>query len=256
MAQAKYSHAPVSEVIIGITWENDHLLKTGRFFSILQQLKEGYGEPQTLGPIADEALLPDGRVQQFLNPQNSGPLLYRFRALTADWLVQIQHNKVYLNWVRVDKTPVGHYPGYVAISEKFFGLLTDLGLADLELSSIQTLDLTYQDRLKWVGQIETLGDVDEIMGIKMPRLTAEKGALSKSLFLSSHYALPALKGFGTVQVQSPSPVGPEILSVQLSLKGKPDVGVHEWLNDAHTMQLEFFESFFHERILDAWRKQQ
>lgn len=241
----------MSEVLLGITWNGKFLHDRGDFFSLLERLNRDYPKQQTLGPIADEVMLANGIPQQFVNPNESGPVLYRFSDPNLQWLVQVQYNKIYLNWIRVDGRQVGDYPGYGAIWTRFENLLRSLSLTDIELKQVKYLDLTYQDRFTWHGQIESPGDVDEIMEMRIAALP--QGA-NKSFFLASNYALEDLGGFASLQVQQPAPAGQDILSVQLSTKGLlPDVSLAKWFDLAHGVQTDFFQSFFKQRLLDSWR---
>lgn len=252
MKKQLYKNAPVSEVICGITWPEPVLYKSGQFFSVLHKLQNEFPQMQFLSPLGDDSFDERGRSGT-LNPLHTGSGLYRFSKEGEPWLIQLQHNKFYLNWVRSDQTSVGHYPGFQEIFTKFQSLLKQIagiGFADFPL---KYAELAYQDRIFFLDYIEKLDDIQEILNFNIPAwldIGESMGFASESYF-----RLPEIQGAASVNTSTSKNLeGKPILSVLNSISGLPQVmDAEKWFTEAHEIHLEFFNKLFKEPLLDKWR---
>jgi uncharacterized protein (TIGR04255 family) len=118
----KYSKAPISEVIMGVIYKKgkipvDFILKNALF-------SEEFPTIELVQPLFLE-ILNGFQVRQNFDP-NSGP--YRVHKWSNDskWLLQIQANMLFLNWIRLDTEPIGTYGGFSSVKNKFFQFLLPL----------------------------------------------------------------------------------------------------------------------------------
>lgn len=248
----KYKNAPVSEVILGVTWNGPHLHDAGEYYRMLERLASDSARDQALGPLGDELMTPNGAVQTHLNPLSTGPVLHRFRSSDDHWLTQVQFNKFYLNWIRLDSVEVGMYPGYASIRDRFFNLLHKLPSS--EKGDVSYWDLTYQDRVDLSLLGCELSDFERYLNLKLPSIAAPQGEIGvSSVFLVQNYRLPELGGYAILKITGPAPDRDSVLSVQFSIRGK-GAEREAWFEKAHEKQLSFFESFFRSELLEKWRE--
>lgn len=248
----KFSKAPVSEVIIGVTFSSG-ILQLPLLFDVSRVLKKDYPIYELKSPLANQYL--EGfRIVTEMNDSHSGPFRIFQRSESRDFLIQIQSNKVYLNWVRKDEESVGNYPGYNAIKTKFDLLLQKVKkIVPHKNFDIDYLDLTYQNRFEWKTYIERLSDIDKIMNLSAPSVVKEN-ALN---YLKSEYTYlsPKLNGYGQIQVSSSTTLNDnQILKFQSTLRGNnKDDDQSDWYENAHQDQINLFESIFKEEILESWK---
>jgi uncharacterized protein (TIGR04255 family) len=169
----KYSKAPISEVIIGINYRNaripvDTILNSALF-------SEEFPTIEIARPLILE-MLQGFQIQLHLE-QNTAPFLVRRRAKDLKWLLQIQNNMIYLNWIRLDTEPVGTYAGFSMIKNKFLSILSKIeNIAPVHLrDDIALCDLTYHDRVKWQSEIAELSQINQIMNIGSPPKFSDHG---------------------------------------------------------------------------------
>ena len=116
----KYTKAPVSEVIIGLTFKEAKFSLLDIFF-IQSVLKDEFPSVDVRPPLPDDSLSAY-RLNTELNPVNTGPFLLRLRDDKQKWLYQLQRNKLYVNWVRSDIEEVGQCVGFDEILSRFEAL--------------------------------------------------------------------------------------------------------------------------------------
>ena len=78
----KYKHAPVSEVIIGVTFENP-IMNVNRLFRVQNALSDDMPVTEICPPLANESLV-EFRLNTEIEPQKAGPFLLAFGAHTAN----------------------------------------------------------------------------------------------------------------------------------------------------------------------------
>ena len=96
----QYSKAPISEVIFGVIYTGPKL-SPDDIFCLNGHFKDRFPSLEILSPLVVENLNGFQLVSN-LDPSLTGPLLLRRRSSDSKWLLQIQSNSVYLNWIRND----------------------------------------------------------------------------------------------------------------------------------------------------------
>jgi len=252
----KYSNAPVSEVILGVTFNSEVLKKDNFFLTIINQLKSDYPDYTVHNALPNEEL--SGNLRNLKNiAQHSGPILYRLKSKELDWLVQVQWNKLYVNWIRTDLEKVGKYPGFEALLSRFRDLYNKAD-STLDISKeVNYLELTYHDRIEWQQYINDLGDIHNIINMNLAPLDSAFGSYKPINFITfKTYKIPELNGFATFNLNTETnKQGKQIIKTELSLKGKlsNEVDLYKWIKDARSFQSSFFEKLINPEILEKWK---
>ncbi len=248
----KYTKAPVSEVIFGVTFNEERLSLRG-LFDAQQALSDQYPRVEIRPPLVDE-VMSEFQINQEISPERSGTVLIRLRSEDNKWLCQIQANKVYLNWIRLDPEPVGNYPGYTTVYRKFLDTLDalSLGLPDITSDSVKYYDLSYHDRFEWQDYIDSLSDAHKIMRLKPPEIETPEGF--NNLFSRYTYRCNPLGGYGIFSLNTATAVtGKQVLQLESNLRGIiPDRLGDDWFSEAHRVQYDHFSRIFTPEILKRW----
>lgn len=168
------------------------------------------------------------------------------------WLVQVQYNKLYLNWVRGDDESVGDYPGFETVAEHFFACLN---LVEGNGTHFKYLELTYQDRL----QLRHFGDDPRgLMAVSFPDVrpdTSVAGSAPLEVSSSSIAPQPDLNGYASVTVNTGYDTGGnKIVGMQSTLWGGSGTEEYSvWFEKAHRTQYAFFRGFFSQEVLNQWQ---
>jgi len=247
----KYSKAPISEVIMGITYARnkipvDFILKNALF-------SEDFPIIALVQPLPLEVL--NGFQVRLNYDPNSGPYLVRKWSNNTKWLLQIQANMFFLNWIRLDTEPVGTYIGFSSIRDKFFSIIATLeDVMKVHLrSDIVFCDLTYHDRVKWQSEISDLSEIAKIMNINTPPKFSEHGY--NNIFSRYTFHDFELNGFGLININTDTANdGEQLIKLESCLRGKNAINsdIETWFNQAHTKQLKIFDQIFTEEIKTKW----
>ncbi len=252
----KYSQAPISEVICGLTFSNNIFERNHAIYDIISYLKQEYPVLETVQPLADE-FLEDYRLLTSISSQE-GPFLQRLRKQDNKWLAQIQFNKLYYNWIRRDNQSVGEYPGFTYIFNEFKKILektvsyTGVSVSGIH-SQIKHYSLLYQDRVMWQDHIDDLAKIDKILKISIPSISYA----TNNLF--SRYTLPLseIDGYADLRINTAASTieqNRQMLIIQVEIKSKAErFEIDEWFNKAHELQIDFFEQIFQPNILSQWK---
>jgi uncharacterized protein (TIGR04255 family) len=183
----------------------------------------------------------------------AGPFLVRRRTRDAKWLLQIQSNKIYLNWIRKDNEPVGAYIGFLKVKEFFAAMLEKIsGVADVKTNH-SLYDLSYHDRVEWQDIISDISEINTIMNVASPPKFSTEGY--NNLF--SRYTYPAsdIGGYGLLGINTDTSVSQkQVICFESNLRGIiPQKTFDEWMTLAHQKQLVIFESCFSEKLRDSWK---
>jgi uncharacterized protein (TIGR04255 family) len=253
IVKAKYSKAPVSEVILGVTFAGAEL-DTDIVFLAQTRLAEKYTTTEIRPPLASESMV-DFRLATEMEPHNTGPFLLRMRTPDHRWLCQIQKNKIYLNWIRSDEEPVGHYVGFTAILAEFLFLCAQLGVTEesMETPRVSYFDLTYHDRVEWQSYVDDVSDLERIMNFRPPFIGGDHRF--NNVFSRYTHHIPQLGGYGILSMNTDtSPQSTQLLKFENSARGVvTGLGVREWMDRANAFQVESFEHLFKKELLDKWR---
>jgi uncharacterized protein (TIGR04255 family) len=247
----KYLRAPVSEVILGITYGLNKL-PVDKLFQISSMFSIDFPIVEICPPLVLEEL--NGfRLQPLASDLGAGPFLVRRRTNNAKWLLQIQSNKIYLNWIRKDDEPVGTYIGFSKIKESFAGILERISeVADVKTNH-SLFVLSYHDRVEWQDIIPDISEINTIMNITSPPKFSVEGF--NNLF--SRYTYPAsdIGGYGFLGINTDTSVSQkQVIRFESILNGFiPQKTFDEWMDIAHKKQLLIFENCFNEKLKDSWK---
>ncbi|MDR1105389.1 MAG: TIGR04255 family protein [Treponema sp.] len=247
----KYSKAPVSEVILGITYKVNKM-PVDKLFQISSMFSMEFPIVEICAPMVLEEL--NGyRLQPMVADIGAGPFLVRRRTNNTKWLLQIQSNKIYLNWIRKDDEPVGAYIGFSEVKEFFAAVLEKIsGVVDVKMDH-SLYELSYHDRVEWQDIISDISKINTIMNVEPPPKFSTEGY--NNLF--SRYTYPAsdIGGYGLLGVNTDTSVSKkQVIRFESNLRGLiPQKTFDEWMAIAHQKQLLIFESCFNEKLRDSWK---
>ncbi|MDR1149760.1 MAG: TIGR04255 family protein [Spirochaetaceae bacterium] len=248
----EYSKAPVSAVILGITFGNNNKMPVDKLFQISSMFSEEFPIVEICPPVVLEEL--NGfRLQPMVADIGAGPFLVRRRTSDAKWLLQIQSNKIYLNWIRKDDEPVGVYAGFSSVKEYFASILKKISeVVDMNTDHL-LYELSYQDRVEWQDIISDISEINTIMNVKAPPKFSAEGY--NNLF--SRYTYPAsdIGGYGLLGINTDTSVSQkQVIRFESNLRGIiPQKTFDEWTAFAHQKQLAIFESCFSEKLRNLWK---
>ncbi len=249
----KYTKAPVSEVILGITFV-DPVFDINFLFKIQQMVEADFPKVEITPPLTDEWLDEFHLVADF-NPESTGAILIRLRSIDLKWLIQIQSNKIYFNWVRGDEEEVGNYVGYEAIKEKFEHILNQINIEPF-LSKIKYFDITYHDRIILKDYISSINEVGSLINTSLPKINTVQGF--NSIFSKYTYQLPEFDGYGILSVNTDVAIsGSQVLRLENAVRGTPKClkiknDFFAWFDSAHKYQNNYFEDLFTTELLKQW----
>jgi uncharacterized protein (TIGR04255 family) len=247
----KYNKAPISEVFMGVCYNNtkipvDLILNKALF-------NEEFPNIGIVEPIILEVL------NNFQIRPNYTPnfIPFRIRRWSSDntWLLQIQANMIFFNWIRLDDEPVGTYAGFSTVKEKFFSILDTIE-KDLKINlhnDIELCELTYYDRVKWQSEISDLSEIDKIMNINSPPKFSDDGY--NNVFSRYTYHDSELNGFGFININTDTAKGGEqIIKLESNLRGNlaNNYVIETWFEQAHDKQLNIFDKIFTKEIKEKW----
>ena len=247
----EYTKAPVSEVILGITYGNNKM-PVDKLFQISSMFSEEFPDVEICPPLILEEL--NGfRLQSMVMDIGAGPFLVRRRTNNAKWLLQVQSNKIYLNWIRKDDEPAGAYVGFSKVKGRFVAILEKIsGFVDVTIDH-SLYELSYHDRIEWQDIISDISEINTIMNVAPPPKFSTEGY--KNLF--SRYTYPAsdIGGYGLLGINTDTSVSQkQVLRFESNLRGFiSQKTFDEWMTIAHQKQLLIFENCFNEKLRDSWK---
>lgn len=250
----KFSKAPISELIFGVVFNSNILSNEGYIFELITSLmKNGYTNYQTQPAIFEEEWS-DNKLSVSMDYEKAGFSLYRLYSIDGTILIQIQQNCILLNWIRKDDTPVGNYPGFTSVYQKFTSLINEVIQKISEqkfLLEIKNLTLTYHDRVILVDN-----ELNDILNLTLPSLKNGGNTISTNNIISK-FILPCEKvnGFDSVSINTGTDYQDRrILVIENRVKGKlNNYTFKEWFNNAHSVQVDFFENLFTTKTLQSWQ---
>jgi len=245
----RYNRAPISEVIIGIWYKQPKIPVDSVLKNAL--LCDEFPVIEIIPPLTIEIL--EGFNLESVVNQNGGPFLVRRWTVNRKWLVQIQANMIYVNWIRPDTEPVGQYVGFTAIKDKFFSILSVLEKnTRIQLQEdIAFCDLSYLDRFPWQAEITELSQLNQLMNVSTPPKFSEQGYNNNFSRFTFHDF--EIQGFGIININTTTAIdGEQLIRVETSLRGSPTNNLDGWLKLVHTKQFDIFEKLFKEDIKKKW----
>lgn len=246
-----YSKAPVSEVILGVNY-NINKMSPDALFKASSLFSNDYPAVEILPPLIMDVL--NGyRIQPMSHDLSSGPFLIRRRTEDRKWILQIQSNKVYLNWVRLDAEAVGNYIGFLKIKEKYFDILDSLSNLFDTKNNIASYEITYHDRFEWQKYISDISEINTILNISSPPPFSKEGY--NNIFSKFTYHDPEVGGYGFININTDtSPMGKQLLRFESNICGMiKNQSIDEWFDVSHNKQLDIFEKIFTDKLRRLWQ---
>ena len=224
---AKYSQAPISEVICGVFFQSKYAHKWLRtIFNSSQNLQPDYPIINTHPtPLPEEEVI-NGMINANPHYQAAGFSTYRFATLDGRWQVLIQQNMLSLHWNRKDSEAVGQYPGFSEVYQKFKGLFNNLLWAISSddgglLENIKSCYLAYVDRVDIENFNQRGEDINDILTLNPPGFSGEQKEYKASNYFARYSTLcDDVNGFSIMSINSPTiaPIG-QILIVDNKVRG-------------------------------------
>lgn len=255
----KYSKAPISELYFGITFNNNILLNNGVLFQFLAALAKEFPHINTFPPQGDSVLI-DGILQTSLDYSKSGFSTYRLYTSDNKYHVFVQQDAIRFHWVRTDIEPVGNYPGFSTVYEKFSNIYSTVenlqASYDQKLSSeVKSYTLAYVDRINF-EEYKTQGfSIEDVILTSFPSFSVKnKTYKSNNCFNRYSVNCEEINGYSIIGINTPTLAGfGQIFIVENTLRGYvDDMPMKDWFDIAHTAQLSFFENTFTKKILKVW----
>jgi len=262
-----YKNAPISELVCGVVFNTGLLAQDGILYELVNEFKEKYPKIAQSPPILDEELQGFQLISS-VAPQYG---VAKFRMFSEDdiWLVQLQQNKVYFNWIRKDVMKVGNYPGFSEVFKEFLNVYKIVeskikkSQPNLDLqTTVKQYELLYQDRLPWQTYMDDLDQIKEFLNIKIPTLPSFDGEKEyPPNNISSFYTIPVeeVGGYCKITVNTqPADIrdNRQILKIEVVLRGKNESdSIEKWFDRSNKIQKQFFEKFFSNKILTKWQEE-
>lgn len=248
-----YSKAPLSEVIMGITLKQPVLGKNGLIYEIINAFKNDYPVIRYGNPLEDLEMV-DYSLEPKIDYNYTGPVLYRLSTLDTNWLVQLQFNKIFFNWIKKDEEREKNYPGFTSIYKRYAQLAAFVQNNLHSEFPVKFCELTYQDRIFWQEHIDDLSEINKIMKIILPSIS-DKGRIYSPNNIFSKYTLPVEKigGYAIVSINTATTKeNKQVISFQCTLRGAvKDMLIDDWYEVAREMQNKLFNDSFNERFLES-----
>lgn len=261
---AKYSKAPISELIFGVIFNSNILSRDGIMFELIRELNSEYPILHTQPAIFEEDWI-DNKISINMDYDKSGFSLYRLYTPNYDYMVQLQQNCILLNWVKKDEIAVGKYPGFTEVFERFnkiiqgiFGKFSNSKeLKDLDvLKQIKCLSLTYHDRVPLEPSGKEEDPLKRILNASFPKMNYN-GVEHHPGTIMSKFILPCpqLNGYDTLAINTTTDSqNKRILVIENRIKGGLiSNNINDWFKTAHDTQVSFFEDLFTKEILKTWQ---
>lgn len=268
--KVQYPAAPLSEVIFGLTFKNSLLSQNNLIFDLIAEFnKKGFNDIGLHPPLSNERLA-GFQLKQDFDPSIAGQVLYRCYSHDNNWLLQIQNNKILLNWIRQDKQSFKDYPGYNKLKNYFITeILNQLEKIFNEVNKKELLinenldycELTYQDRIVWEEYLSSFSEIDQFFeSHKLPNIISNDYSIRPSNETESFtYDLDSeLNGHGIINLSTnTNSENKQIIIFQCSLRGDIEgfENYENWFDKAREIQYQTFESFFNKQMLNSWKKQ-
>jgi len=247
----KYSKAPVSEVIFGITY-GTNIISVDKLFHISSMFSTEFPNVEICPALVLEEL--NGfRLQPMVADIGAGPFLVRRWTNDAKWLLQVQSNKIYFNWIRKDDKPVGEYVGFLKIKESFDEIFEKISRVVDVKTNHSLYELSYHDRVEWQGIISDMSEINTIMNVASPPKFSDEGY--NNLFSRYTYQSSDIGGYGLLGINTDTSIfQKQVIRFESNLRGIiPQKSFDEWMTLAHQKQLLIFESCFGEKIRNSWK---
>ena len=251
MSELEFNQAPISEVVLGITFK-DRVMSIQELFGFTEILKESYPILEIRNPLANQRLVDFKHITEIDNEKVS-PFRVFQRTEDTNYLVQYQGNKIMFNWIRKDEKNVGYYPGFSLIKDKFDIILKSFfKYLDTTSFEVDFYDLTYQDRIKWNSYIPDLGQISEIMKLTPPNILIDG---LNNLSSEYTYKAPSVNGYGILELTTATSLeDDQILKFQNTLRGHDALdNIDKWFSIAHENQVATFKKVFKPVVLEQWK---
>ncbi len=245
----KYTKAPISEVVFGITFRQPIPDQSEIHKFYVSELSDTYPISELANPLVHVTVSPEGELQPQLNQSLTGPASYNYRTSDRKYLIQVQQNKLYFNWIRNDHAPTGEYPGYSTLREKFQKIVdTFITYHKFDESNMQYCSLLYQDRFKpeenfgehpfslFKSTFPTCGDTLLNFSHTTNEIIREINSLTFRTIETIFTDNAKLIRFSNV-IQSLDTL---------------NMSYNKWFDSAHKFQIASFENTFSSEVLSTW----
>lgn len=248
----KFINAPISEVIFGVTLANS-LANSSRILEYYCEiLKVKYPIVELSNPLGELVIFENGRVENQLDGKLTGQALYRFRTEDKKYLIQIQNNKLYMNWIRTDNESTGDYPGYDKLFPLFKKAVADfLGYFHLTNRDIKSCDLTYHNRFNIDKILHSGKTINDIIKFTIP-LNGDK---LLNFSNKSSEIMESINSLCNSTMETVFKDQERLLRFEFLIQSidQLEINYEEWFSSAHKTQVNTFENIFTGEVLESWK---
>lgn len=246
-----YKNAPISEVILG-RYYSGNLYSVDIIVKLNELFSKDYPNVHACQPLIIEFLNANGVVKNIPN-FDFVPVLYRRFAQDNSYLIQLQSNCFYLNWIRQDNQKVGNYPGFEAVYKKYQEEYKKV----VETTGIQNqneeiLELSYIDRFPY----SSLEDIYFYLTLEKPQFLDKDNYFAINLNYVLH--LTELNGCAFISIATvKGENGHPMIETRYIIRGQVNINselnsAEKWYKAAHIQQKDFFDNMFTEKAKEAW----
>lgn len=252
MPTIKYSKAPISEVIFGVIFNTNALFEDLLIFKLLEELRNSFPLINTHPTQSEEEVL-NGIILATPFYEKAGFSTYRLSSSDGRFQILLQQDLITFHWTRTDKEDVGNYPGFSSLYKSFIEIYDSIIIKNKNvLNKIKHYYLGYVDRINLEDFKEF--SLKDFFKISMPTFNLNNKEYVYENFISRFsQACEEVGGYSISGLNTiPTPIG-RILIVDNKVKGLTDKPIDIWFQDAHEIQVSFFENLFSNLILEKWQ---
>ena len=246
-----FNKAPISEVIFGVAFNKPLKNVTEIVDFYCSNYKTSFPILELSNPIADVIIHENDKTEVSLNPNLTGQAIFRFRSEDKHYLLQIQKNKLYFNWIRQDDELTGNYPGFSDLYSKFINITNELkkGYFNNNDNFYKSFDLTYHDRFKINDFLS--GNLDKILKINIKNYGDKILHFSdKTTEIINVISSRCTRNIETLFNQQ----NEKLLRFECTMQSFDNnkLTLEKWFKKAHELQNKIFIDTFNEDLLKLW----
>lgn len=242
----QYLKAPISEVVFGLNFDFQKITPK-QILEIDTLFAAEFSDEEVL-PVT---LIPNLKAPDqsfFSDPTSYGYLMLRKKTVKKDWMIQIQSNRFYLNWLKDDLSTITNYEGFDQCFKKFSNIITLINeKLNINLKeNIKYLELSYMDRFL-ITELST--DLDKVISFSLPSVLPKNAD-----FLNQYkYDEKAINGVCFINFMTEHSADKKYINLNVNLVGEiKKLGFEQWFEAAHKKQIELFQEIFTDEAKKVW----
>jgi uncharacterized protein (TIGR04255 family) len=247
MGKISYENPPLNELVFGVQFASNIISQQNIFAFYNNFLSNEFPKIQEADLIPLIIERPDQPSSvKVLGPVSGFHARKLFSNDDNDILIQIQPDKVFLNWRKQTK---GEYPHFDNVFGNFRGRLTNLFSINSRLeSSMNQFELTYVDHFHSESLPTPPYNLSEIFTfMKFPEIL-------KNFNFSFSIPQPTIGGNLHVNVKSAirSSDKKPLIVMETTCRGYLNSAMNDWFNMSRSILFKFFQESITEKMKESW----